>query len=106
MIFGAVVMGAVGLLCLIFGYLLGVKEKITLLHDYHCTRVSEGDRRAFCRRSGLGLGILGLGILVSALLLVLTRSVFSFAAFALGFAAGLVLLVRAGKKYNVPEEGN
>ena len=44
---------------------------------------------------------IGIGLLVTAVLLAATGRAASFLAFAAGFAAGLGLLIYAGKKYNV-----
>ena len=99
-IIGAGITGSVGVIILISGILLWKKEKITLLHDYHVSRVSSENRKAFCRLSGIGLIVMGAGLLITAVLLGFTDSAYSFLVFAAGFAAGLACLIRAGAKYN------
>ena len=47
MILGAIITGAVGILALVLGYLIWAKEKISLLHDYHYSKVKKEDKRAF-----------------------------------------------------------
>ena len=93
----------VGILALIFiclGWFIWKREKISLLHSYHYDKVSERDKKSFCKISGCGVIFIGTGLLVTALVIALTESVLSFIAFALGFAAGLALLIYAGAKYN------
>ena len=93
----------IGVLALVFiylGCLMWKKEKITLLHSYHYEKVSPSDKKAFCKISGWGVISIGIGLLVSAVIIGITDSVLSFIAFALGFVAGLVLLIYAGAKYN------
>lgn len=98
--FGAVILGLVGIALLVIGYLIWKKEKITLLHDYHYEKVSEGDKKAFCTISGIGIFVMGVGLLVNAVIFGFTESLWSFLALALGFAVGISLLIYAGKKYN------
>ena len=101
MIVGAIILVLVSILTLVIGWLIWKKEKITLLHDYHYSKVSRENKKAFCTLSGIGLMIAGIGIGATAVLLGLTNSVLSFIAFAVGFIIGLALLLHAGKKYNI-----
>ena len=101
MIVGVIILVLVSILTLVIGWLIWKKEKITLLHDYHYSKVSRENKKAFCTLSGIGLMIAGIGIGATAVLLGLTNSVLSFIAFAVGFIIALALLLHAGKKYNV-----
>ena len=100
MIWGTMIVGLVGIICVILGCLIWKKEKISLLHDYHYDKVSETDKKAFCTLSGLGIISVGTGLLITALILGITDSLLSFIAFAIGFVIGLALLIYAGNKYN------
>ena len=100
MIVGVIILALVSILTLVIGWLIWKKEKITLLHDYHYSKVSQENKKRFCTLSGIGLMIAGIGIGATAVLLGLTNSVLSFIAFAVGFIIGLALLLHAGKKYN------
>ena len=97
---GSILTGLVGIVFCALGYLIWKKEKISLLHDYHYDKVRPEDRKAFCALSGVGVISIGTGLLITAVLLAMTDSIWSFMAFAGGFAAGLALLMTAGKKYN------
>ena len=90
----------IGSVFITLGYLMWKKEKITLLHSYHYEKVSPSDKKAFCKISGWGVISIGIGLLVTAVIIGITDSVLSFIAFALGVVVGLVLLIYAGAKYN------
>lgn len=93
----------IGLLALVFiylGYLMWKKEKITLLHSYHYDKVSPHDKKVFCKISGWGVIFIGIGLLITAIIIGVTDSPLSFIAFAVGFILGLALLIYAGAKYN------
>ena len=100
MIVAIAIVGITGILLNLFGYLIWKKQNLSLLHDYHYAHVSEADKPAFCRLTGLGLILIGLGILLTAVLLGITQAMWSFLAFGAGFAAGLPLLIHAGYQYN------
>jgi hypothetical protein len=99
-IIGVVIDGVLGIVFIVLGYLVWVKEKITLFHDYHTDNVSPANRKAFCRLSGIGLCVTGVSLVITAVLLALTDSAKSFIAFGVGFAVGLGLIITAGIKYN------
>ncbi len=73
---------------------------ISLMHDYHIDKVSAENKTAFCKMSGIGLIVIGIGLLITAVLLGVTDSAYSFLCFAVCFAIGLALLIAAGVKYN------
>ena len=99
-IIGVLTTGGVGVLLVVLGVLLWKKEMITLLHDYHVNKVSQEDKKAFCKLSGIGLIIPGAGLVLSAILLGITDSAWSFLCFAVSFPVGLGMLIAAGRKYN------
>ena len=99
-IIGVLTTGGVGVLLVVLGVLLWKKEMITLLHDYHVDKVSQEDKKAFCKLSGIGLIIPGAGLVLSAILLGITDSAWSFLCFAVSFPVGLGMLIAAGRKYN------
>lgn len=100
MLIGSVMIGVAGIVFVLCGYLIGKKERISLLHDYHYENVAAGDKKAFCTMSGQGVVSIGIGMLATAVLFCITNSAWSFLAFMIGFAAGLALLIHAGRTYN------
>ena len=97
---GAIIVAVIGIIFIALGYLICKKEKVTLLHIYHYDKVSPSDKKVFCEISGLGVSFIGMGLLVTAIIIGITDSALSFIAFALGFIVGLALLIYAGAKYN------
>lgn len=71
-----------------------------MIHSYHYDKVSSSDKKIFCKISGWGVIFIGIGLLVTAIIIGITDSALSFIAFVLGFVVGVVLLIYAGVKYN------
>ena len=100
MLFAEIIIFLLGTVFVILGYILWKKEKISLLHSYHYDKVSEENKKPFCTLSGIGVVIIGISLLVTAVFLYLTNSEWSFISFGVGFCAGLAMLILAGMKYN------
>lgn len=96
----ALIVGIVGIILMIFGYLIWKKEKISLLHSYHYDKVAEEDKKAFAMLSGLGVLIIGISLMITAVIVGITDSAKSFIVFAVGFVVGILFLIYAGMKYN------
>ena len=94
------IFGLVSLLFLVIGWLIWKKERIDLLHDYHRNHVSEEDKKRFCALCGMGVGVIGIGMLLTAVLFAVTGKLWSLFAFVGGFLVGTVMLIRAIGKYN------
>ena len=99
MIFGCIVEGLVGLICIVLGVLLWKKQMISILHDYHYKHVKQKDIPAYTKQIGIGLILIGAGILITGVLN-LIYSAYWWAALAAGFASGLIVMYKAQKKYN------
>ena len=97
---GSIIIGSVGIALVVMGYFIWKKEKISLLHDYHYSNVSKEDKKAFCTLAGVGVLSIGVGLLITAIIIGITNSLFSFIAMAIGFAVGLPILIYADRKYN------
>ncbi|MBQ9909942.1 MAG: DUF3784 domain-containing protein [Lachnospiraceae bacterium] len=99
-IIGTAVTGCTGILLIVLGMLIYKKQMISLMHDYHVDKVSRENRAAFCRLSGLGLILTGIGAVIAAAFFAVTESAYSFLAFAAGLVPGIGILIAAGRKYN------
>ena len=95
-----IIVGLIGIVFVMIGYLLWKKERISLLHGYHYDKVSEENKKPFCTISGIGVVIIGIGLLITGIVIGITDSAWSFILFAIGFSIGLALLVYAGIRYN------
>ena len=96
----SLIFGLAGIPFLCLGWQIRKKEKIGLIQEYHRNRVSEMDKKAFCALCGAGVGIIGLGMLVTAVLCGFTEELWSISGFAAGFVLGLGILIFAISKYN------
>ena len=91
------------LLSLIFiglGWQIWKKQRMNLIISYHCDKVSEENKKAYCALMGIGVFIMGVGFGLSGICIVFLRSVSGFIPMTVGLLAGIVLLVSAGLKYN------
>ena len=100
MLIEPIVFGAVGILLIVIGLLVWKKQKVTLLHDYHWKNVRKKDLPAYCRLIGLGLVVMGAGAVLCGLVDILTGTQKGLWCFALGMAAGMILMGKAQKQYN------
>ena len=100
MLAGSILVGLVGIVLILLGYMVWKKEKISLFHDYHYDKVSEEDKKAFCTISGIGVVLIGIGLFITSIIIGITDSMWSFIPFVIGFVAGLIMLIYSGIKYN------
>ena len=98
-ILGAIIICLFAILFFVLGYLVLIKEKIALFHSYHYDKVSEENKKIFCKISGIGLIIIGTGLMIAAFISV-AGLMWGHIIFALGFLIGLSMLIYAGIKYN------
>lgn len=99
MIAGFVVELAVGLLCVIFGLLIWLKQKVSLLHDYHYSYVKSDDIPMYTRLVGIGLIVTGIGVCISGVF-ILVFFPYWWIPLLVGIPTGLTILCIAQKKYN------
>ncbi|MGN0696719.1 MAG: hypothetical protein ACI4J5_08150 [Oscillospiraceae bacterium] len=95
-----IILVAAGLLLLAFGYLIGIKHKIDLVHSYHYKRVKEEDKPDFCRKIGLGNAIIGGAILLIPLLTVLIGAAAALIIAGIASAAAGYIVISTIIKYN------
>lgn len=96
----SIITGSVGIVFAILGWLIWKKEKISILHEYHYNRVAEEDKKVFCKLSGIGVLVIGIGLVITAVFLGITNAVWSFMFFGIGMVVGLIILIYAGIRYN------
>ena len=91
---------AVGILCIILGLILWKKQKISLVHDYHCRKVKKEDIPAYTRLMGIGLLLIGIGCCLTGIINLAFKTGAGWIAFVAGFIAGILQMNKAQKTYN------
>lgn len=99
MIFGFVTELAVGALCIVFGLLIWLKQKVSLIHDYQYKNVKKSDIPAYSRLMGVGLLLMGAGICVTGVFNLFESSAWWLPVL-MGFVSGFIVMHIAQKKYN------
>lgn len=67
-LFVLIVMGLGGMLFVYLGYLIWIKKKIHMIHDYHWTKVKESDKKAYTSIMGKAMIIMGIGMILSGIM--------------------------------------
>lgn len=89
-----------GILFLIIGLIIWKKEKITLIHDYHYTKVREEDRKPYTAIMGKGTCLIRIGVILLGIINHFTKTSYGLYAFGIGFTAGMIVICIAQFKYN------
>ena len=100
MIFGVIVLFAVGALCVVLVLVIWKKQKVSLVHDYHHQNVREEDLPAYCKQVGVSLIFIGAAIVLDGVANLFSWEAFGYAALAVGTLGGLAIMHRAQKQYN------
>ena len=90
----------VAVLFFVIGLLIWKKQMISLIHSYHCDKVSEENRPAYTALFGKGICLIGAAIALTAVIDLVTESGWGWIAFGCGFTVGMVLVLRAIIRYN------
>lgn len=96
---GIITLFGVGVLIIILGLLIWKKQKISLLHGYHYKNVKESDVKAYTKENGKALIIIGIGLLLSGVG-DLMNIMIGWIGFGICFIVGMIMFVKAQKKYN------
>ncbi len=89
-----------GLVFIGLGWQIWKNQRMDLIISYHCDKVSEENKQAYCTLAGFGLLVMGIGLLVSGICAVFIRSAFVFVPMTAGLVLGITLLISAIVKYN------
>ena len=100
MIVEVIVFCAVGILLAVLGLVTWKKQKIDLIHDYHCKNVRLEDVPAYTRAMGIGQIVIGAGLCVTGVLQIFVHRPASLLALVPGFVCGLLIFHKAQMRYN------
>ena len=104
MIIAMILMLAVGLLCLEFGFLLWKKQRISLIHDDQTQFVKEEDIPAYTKQMGIALCIMGAGILACGILILIFQSLMGMIPLCVVLPVGIFLLIRTQMRYGTSRD--
>jgi hypothetical protein len=90
----------IGLLFGFVGWRIWRKVQITLIHNYHYTRVSEKDKKPYTEKMGKACIVMGSGMILTGIFDFLTNSVYGWIFFGAFFICGLIIMIFAQYKYN------
>lgn len=89
-----------GFVFFMLGWQIWKKQKMNLIISFHCDKVSEENKQAYCTLTGIGVLLMGIGFFLSAICAIVTQTVFALIPMTAGLILGIVLLTVAVKKYN------
>ena len=89
-----------GMIFIVLGLMIGIGKKKNLIISYHCDKVSEENKNAYCSIFGLGVFFIGIGFAVTGILSVVLQSLFALIPMAAGLVLGIAFILAAIIKYN------
>ena len=89
-----------GIIFIVLGLMIGIGKKMNLIISYHCDKVSEENKNAYCSIFGLGVFFIGIGFAVTGILSVVLQSIFALIPMAAGLVLGIAFILAAIIKYN------
>ena len=89
-----------GLIFIFIGLRIWKKEQITLIHDYHYTRVAEKDKKSYTEEMGKACIIMGIGMIMLGIIDFISKAAYGWICFVIFFIWGLIMMFMAQKKYN------
>ncbi len=96
----AVLFAVLGFIFIWLGWQIWKKQRMDLIISYHCDRVSEENRQAYCTLFGLGIIVMGKGFIISGIFTASALSVPFYVPMIIGLVTGAALLISAIIKYN------
>lgn len=89
-----------GSLFVFLGWRIWKKEQITLIHDYHYTKVTQTDKKPYTEKMGKATILMGTGMFLTGIIDFVSNTTYGWIAFGICFALGLIIMVLAQIKYN------
>lgn len=89
-----------GLLFCFLGWSIWKKERITRIHDYHHTNVTEKDKKQYTEKMGKACVVMGCGMIVTGAVDFITKTFYGWIFFGVCFVSGLILMIYAQVKHN------
>jgi preprotein translocase subunit Sss1 len=90
----------IGLALIFIGWRIWKKEQITLIHDYHYTRVAEKDKKSYTEKMGKACIIMGIGMILMGIINFISKTAYGWIFYGIFIVWGLIMIFMAQKKYN------
>jgi len=90
----------IGLSFIFIGWRIWKKEQITLIHDYHYTRIAEKDKKPYTEKMGKACIVMGIGMILMGIIDFISKTAYGLICFGIFFIWGLIMMFMAQKKYN------
>lgn len=100
MLFELILLLIIGVIFIWIGISIWKKEKISLIHSYHYTKVKEENKKAYTEQMGKGVIIIGSGMILTGVVGYVTKTTYGWIFFVLSFVLGFIFIINAQKKYN------
>lgn len=99
-LFELILMIVLGSLFGFLGWRIWEKEQITLIHDYHYTKVTETDKKPYTEKMGKAMIMMGTGMFLTGVIDFVSSTAYGWIVFGICFVVGLIIMVLAQIKYN------
>lgn len=99
-LFELIFMLVIGSLFVFLGWRIWKKEQITLIHDYHYTKVKEADKKRYTETMGKAMVLMGIGMYLTGIIDFMSGTMYGWVAFGICFTGGLIIMAFAQHKYN------
>ncbi len=90
----------IGLIFSFLGWRIWKKEQITLIHDYHYTKVTEKNKKPYTEKMGKACIIMGIGMILTGTVDFISNTFLGWIFFGVCFISGLIIMIFAQIKYN------
>ena len=90
----------IGFIFIFIGLRIWRNEQKNLIHKYHYKNVAEIDIKAYTKEMGKACIIIGIGMILTGFIDMITNSLYGWVFFALFFLWGLITMLLAQMKYN------
>lgn len=82
------------------GFLIWKKERISLIHSYHYSRVSEEDKKDYSQEVGKSMLLIAVGLMINGVVGLVTETFYGWIFFVVFFVLGFIKMSKAQNKYN------
>ena len=93
LLLGSIICIVVGMVCVVLGWIIWKKQKVSLIHEYHWKKLNKEKIPAYTKRVGIGMLILGTGVTITGIGLLFSESALVWAPLTVGIIAGIIVLI-------------